>query len=429
MSEEKRLKARVVHKHKTYAEWYLDVYDESGKLRSDPFIPLDGELIIFDPDENCTHRRKKYGDGVSNVMELPFAEEIYIGDGDMPENATIQIILDGEEESGESIDSAISEHNVDTTAHTDIRAQINKLSSNKVDKLGISLGVASDGLIYVFIDGMPVGTGIPQGQSGDVTGYVDENNTIVLNGALADGTYSIKYEMENGDTVNIGNLVLDTNVYYSVTKNLSYCSINNSATSVIEGEPYSATISANDGYELKSITVTMGGANVSVTNGVINIASVTGNIVITAVAEEVVVEPEEDNLFNKDTALLNHRLSSGGSPSAYDGMVTTDFIPIDSSMSNKQFRINGITLVRSSAYGYCKRTVYYDANKTKIYEDNATVAEGETIATYTYNVSPILSAMTNFTSGYLRVAMVIKDKVALTSDDIANLTITLEDAI
>lgn len=129
MSEEKRLKARVVHKHKTYAEWYLDVYDESGKLRSDPFIPLDGELIIFDPDENCTHRRKKYGDGVSNVMELPFAEEIYIGDGDMPENATIQIILDGEDEPGESIDSAISEHNVDSSAHADIRAQISQLSS------------------------------------------------------------------------------------------------------------------------------------------------------------------------------------------------------------------------------------------------------------------------------------------------------------
>ena len=98
MSEEKRLKARVVHKHKTYAEWYLDVYDESGKLRSNPFIPLDGELIIFDPDENCTYRRKKYGDGVSNVMELSFAEEIYVGEGDMPDNAVIQFIMDGSDE-------------------------------------------------------------------------------------------------------------------------------------------------------------------------------------------------------------------------------------------------------------------------------------------------------------------------------------------
>jgi hypothetical protein len=30
----------------------------------------------------------------------------------------------------------------------------------------LSLGIASDGLIYLFVDGSPVGTGIPQGQSG-----------------------------------------------------------------------------------------------------------------------------------------------------------------------------------------------------------------------------------------------------------------------
>lgn len=154
----------------------------------------------------------------------------------------------------------------------------------------ITLGVHTDGLLYIFIDGVPTGNGVSMPDKvGDVYGNVDSGNNIVLQGALADGTYSVKYEMENGDTVNIGNLVLDTNVYYSVTKSLSYCSIDNSATSVIEGEPYSATITANEGYELKSITVTMGGANVTVTNGVINIASVTGDIVITAVAEEVEV--------------------------------------------------------------------------------------------------------------------------------------------
>ena len=294
----------------------------------------------------------------------------------------------------------------------------------------ITLGVHTDGLLYIFIDGKPIGNGVSMPDKvGDVYGNVDSGNNIVLQGAIADGTYTVKYEMADGSVVPIGSLVLDTNVYYSVTKSLSYCTINNSATSVIEGEPYSATITANEGYELKSITVTMGGANVTVTNGVINIASVTGDIVIAAVAEEVVVEPEEENLFNKDTALLNHRLGSGGSPSAYDGMVTTDFIPIDSSMSGKQFKISGITLVRSSAYGYCKRMVYYDANKTKISEDNTTITEGVPVHIFDYKGGIILSNMTNFTSGYLRVAMVIKDKVALTSDDIANLTITLEDAV
>ncbi len=41
-----------------------------------------------------------------------------------------------------------------------------------------------------------------------VFGYVDENNNIVVQGDLADGSYSVKYEMEDGSTVDIGNLVL-----------------------------------------------------------------------------------------------------------------------------------------------------------------------------------------------------------------------------
>ena len=76
MSEEKRLKMRIIHKHKTYAEWYLDVYDESGNLRSDPFIPLNGELIIFDPDSSNEEKRFKFGNGITDVINLPFANEI-----------------------------------------------------------------------------------------------------------------------------------------------------------------------------------------------------------------------------------------------------------------------------------------------------------------------------------------------------------------
>lgn len=41
-----------------------------------------------------------------------------------------------------------------------------------------------------------------------VFGYVDENNNIVVSGNLAEGSYSVKYEMEDGSTVDIGSLVL-----------------------------------------------------------------------------------------------------------------------------------------------------------------------------------------------------------------------------
>ena len=185
----------------------------------------------------------------------------------------------------------------------------------------MTLGLHTDGLIYLFVDGEPVGNGIalPSGASGDVVGNVDSENNIVLMGNLTDGTYSVKYEMDDGSTVNIGELVLDSNVYCSVTKNLTNCTISNGATSVIEGESYSATITANDGYELSSVVVTMGGENVSVTGGSIYIESVTGDIHITAEATEIV---QATNFFKTtptatteatDGLVLGGRFKSDGS--------------------------------------------------------------------------------------------------------------------
>ena len=45
-----------------------------------------------------------------------------------------------------------------------------------------------------------------------VFGYVDENNNIIVQGNLADGSYNVKYEMEDGTTIDIGDLVLDATV-------------------------------------------------------------------------------------------------------------------------------------------------------------------------------------------------------------------------
>lgn len=217
-------------------------------------------------------------------------------------------------------------------------AELNNLSEEIGDlKMGASLGIASDGLIYLFIDGEPVGSGIPQstGQSGDVFGYVDENNVVVLTGNLADGTYTMKYEMENGEIVNIGNMVLDSNVYYSITSNLTNCTNSNSVKSVVEGSSYSATISAKSGYKLSSVKVTMGGADISssaVSGGTINIANVTGNIVITATAVEDV--PAYTNLANANSTnksdwdiwINDARIGSDGGYRANSGTIVTAWI-------------------------------------------------------------------------------------------------------
>ena len=75
---------------------------------------------------------------------------------------------------------------------------------------------------------------------------------------------------------------------YSVSYTLNESVSSNTTTGVVSGSAYSTTITQNSGYKVTSITVTMGGADlsstaVSVINGVhiINISSVTGDIVIT----------------------------------------------------------------------------------------------------------------------------------------------------
>lgn len=78
---------------------------------------------------------------------------------------------------------------------------------------------------------------------------------------------------------------------YSITNNLTNVSNSNSATSVDEGAAYNATLTTGEGYEISSVTVSMGGVDISATaytaeTGAIAISEVTGNIVITATATE-----------------------------------------------------------------------------------------------------------------------------------------------
>lgn len=49
-------------------------------------------------------------------------------------------------------------------------------------------------------------------KDGGVVGYVDENNNIILSGNLADGTYTLKYENEDGTYTDIGTIEVDESV-------------------------------------------------------------------------------------------------------------------------------------------------------------------------------------------------------------------------
>lgn len=62
MSEKNTLRTRLVNKHDIEANW----------LKATNFTPLQGELIVYDIDENYNYERIKMGDGITNVNELPF---------------------------------------------------------------------------------------------------------------------------------------------------------------------------------------------------------------------------------------------------------------------------------------------------------------------------------------------------------------------
>lgn len=61
---EKRLNTRIIHKHETEANWLLS-----------SLTPLQGEIIVYDIDENYNYERIKIGDGVKNVNALPFVDD------------------------------------------------------------------------------------------------------------------------------------------------------------------------------------------------------------------------------------------------------------------------------------------------------------------------------------------------------------------
>lgn len=59
---EKRFYGRLVQKHDVQANWEKAVN----------FIPMTGEIIVYDPDDNYSYARVKVGDGETLVSNLPF---------------------------------------------------------------------------------------------------------------------------------------------------------------------------------------------------------------------------------------------------------------------------------------------------------------------------------------------------------------------
>jgi hypothetical protein len=62
MAIEKHINSRIINKHDIEANWN----------DSPNFIPSQGEIILYDIDENYNFERLKIGDGITNIVNLPF---------------------------------------------------------------------------------------------------------------------------------------------------------------------------------------------------------------------------------------------------------------------------------------------------------------------------------------------------------------------
>lgn len=188
-------------------------------------------------------------------------------------------------------------------------------------------------------------------------------------------------------------------VYYSITNTLTNVTTSNDAVAAEDGTAYSATITAADGYTMSSVTVKMGGTDITSTaynsdTGVVSIAAVTGDVVITAKATKVVsyhnlVPKAVDSSGASAPYTDGLMLSSSGTTSEDNHFTTTGFIPFDGAAVhiyriggegitwneygarlawyNADFTLKGSVL----SYNQLDKSIYYP---TKIDDPNASVA-------------------------------------------------------
>lgn len=159
---------------------------------------------------------------------------------------------------------------------TTVQGAIDKLSGGNADQ-GSGMSATASALLITILRNAVYSTD----QSANIT---------ALENALASG---------GGEEPDIPDIPDEPDVpvvnTYTISNELVNVTSNNSVASVTEGASYTATLTAADGYNLDSVTVIMGGVDVTAdvyADGVITIPAVTGNVEIVATASAAESEAE-----------------------------------------------------------------------------------------------------------------------------------------
>ena len=254
-----------------------------------------------------------------------------------------------------------------------------------------------------------------------VVNVIDLDNKVI---------YSYCYGAGTDRTISYG-----AKVYRTITNTLTHVTNSNAATSIENETAYSATLSADTGYTLDTVTVTMGGTDITSTaysDGGISIASVTGDIVITAVATKIVsytnqvpISTDADgNVYNGTGYKDGYRINSSGAEAELSGFTATGFIPFT---KGQTIRIGGEGITYAE---YGCMLMFYDAAKTYISDSgidynkvgNTTYGTWTTEETSVFCLDPLDTYPNTLSgiNGYIRISA---------KGSGANLIVTLDEKI
>lgn len=284
---------------------------------------------------------------------------------------------------------------------------------------------------------------VPNGQWATTTGVVcfnievlgDQYYKLTQTSNIAEDLYyrvslygtGEKLVITRNEPISDENYVEPEQRVYSIENHLTNVSSSNPSTSANEGSAYMATLTADDGYELESIIVTMGGSPVNVENGVIKITSITGNIVITAVATIIETEPSVSYTNLVPTSLdpstgavynasdtpgyKNGKYASGANENADAACVLTGLITYDYEHGERRpIYIKGAAVDTSKSHcriigfknGAMSTASFQSAQGSAI----NTYFNVETLGTNYYKVTPLNTINLDSYVGYLRFSLI-----------------------
>lgn len=119
---EKVLNSRIVHKHDVETNW----------LKAVNFIPKQGEIIVYDIDDNYTYERIKIGDGETLVSALPFIDDtlketLVSQINDVDDKVDAVGLLVGDTSVSEQINTAIAAQEVATSLDAGLMSADDKI--------------------------------------------------------------------------------------------------------------------------------------------------------------------------------------------------------------------------------------------------------------------------------------------------------------